>query len=316
LLNSGENTYWKLDKCGRPLGMRVKDDYLYVLEAKSGLFRINLITLKIQHLIKDIELYEKSATIFFNSFVFDPIDEDRMYISITSLRYNVDRVPYSLFEHESSGKVITFALKSGQIDQIASDLHFANGLEISSSHRWLFIAQTTASEINRLDLDQLRRHLLRPNIVALPKVQTFTGPLPGEPDNIVAYGDKLLVGFAVARTDGKLLPGDYLAAYPRVRRYILSLLSLASWPFKVLSNVSSAFEKIAFDLWSGYSIYNLAPAKGAFALVDQESGAIDVLYDLSGIAFVSEAAAIPGTDAILIGSFCNRFIGLIRGFKK
>lgn len=313
------------------MGLRVNGSHLYVLDAKFGLFRIPLAKSYVKdHLLKpDIEIYQSNRTVFFNSFVFDPIHSHLVYLSITSLRYNVDRVPYSLFEHEATGQVVALDLRSGKVTKIASGLHFANGIEVSSDAKWLFVSETTAFRLRRIELKRVHEHLFVVSATGNEELelQTFGAQLPGEPDNIVAFKGKLLVGFALARSDGKWIVSDYLASWPSLRRGLLRILYAVSVPLEYLvtlldtlklpafSMIRHEANKYSFDFWSGYVIYNLAPNKGAFAVIDQETGAIETLYALPDTSFVSEAAIVPGTDTILVGSFRNPFIGVLKGLK-
>lgn len=312
--------------------MRARKNQLFVLDSVLGFFQIDL---KSKTKRKLFEHFVKNETeSFFNSFVFDPHDDNLIYFSVSSTKYNVDKTPLSLLKHENTGKLFAFSLLTRKFTELAASLFFPNGMEISYDEKWLFVSETSLNRINRLSLDQVREFVYSSGKANL-NLELFGSILPGEPDNLVSYRNKLLVSFALCRSDGSKIVSDYLANFPFVRQLLIDLTQFVGFIFENLRNLFSCisylhedtfaysfikpicsafenwFEKIEFKFKSGYIFYDYMPSKGGFAILNQDTGKIEKVIQISNEKFISEVTVIPFSNQFLFGSFINNHIGYI-----
>ena len=307
---AGDGFYYRIDKCGRPLGLKVRDGFLYVVDAKFGLFRINLDTKLTENILNEIPFLHDAKVVFFNSLAFDPIKPYLVYISITSTRWGIDQVPISLLEHENSGYLISYDMKAQTITKLAEGLYFANGIDVSSDQHYLYLAQTTNFSLHRIALSEIHDQIDYPSSSKLPNLDQFFTTMPGEPDNVVVHDGKVYVGFALARIDSRPSLSDALSKYPRLRR---GFARYSFFSFKLFDHLYSLFpsdflEWFRFHLYSMYFIYSELPLRTAFAILDESTGRLERLVITDEANFFSEVAPIPNTTEVLIGSFRNDFI--------
>lgn len=116
--------------------------------------------------------------------------------------------------HTCSGRVIAFHPDTGKAEVIAGGFAFANGLALSADEKSLFVSETYANAIRRIDL-------------ASHEVTPFLDNLPGFCDNVSKGLDgRYWVGLNGARSDAL----DAISDKPFVRKiaWILSKLSPAA----------------------------------------------------------------------------------------
>lgn len=106
--------------------------------------------------------------------------------------------------HSCTGRVIAFHPESGDIRVVADGFAFANGLGLSDDEKSLFMSETYAYAIKRIDLET-------------GEVFPFISNLPGFPDNISKGLDgKFWVGFNGERSDAL----DNISDQPFLRKCI------------------------------------------------------------------------------------------------
>jgi len=308
------NVFWKLTECGRPLGLRFhKDQYLYVLDAFKGLFKVNSTTGQKELIEFDIE--DKLKGIY-NDFVFDPI-LNVVYITVSSTKWHLDRVPYSILDYEDSGHVFALDLNTRKTVQLRAGFRFTNGIEITKDNKYLLISETVMFKIHKISLQNVHKAIKANKQIADNEMEVFAKDLPGEPDNIrLDPNGDVWVGIFLVRNEGKTLR-EYLSNWPFVRKAISrSLYILSLIPDYLNTNICNnhALEMMAFDLYSGHLMYKFMPKNGAVLKLDAKTGQIKQLLGSNQFNGVSEAFVDSEGD-LYFGSFRNQFLGRIKEGK-
>ncbi len=187
---------------GRPLGLLYESKgSLLVADAEKGLLRVTKGKVKVL-----------SSELAGRPFILvDDVDkgpDGTIFFTDASQRHHVHDANYDIFEHQRTGRVLTY--KEGVTKVLMTDLQFANGVKLSHDRRSLLVNETGERRI--------LRHWLKG-----PKKGTtvdFVSGLPGHPDNI-DRGEDGLYGVALAAPASKML--NLVAAWPRVRKAIYRL---------------------------------------------------------------------------------------------
>ncbi|OTF72539.1 Strictosidine synthase/Gluconolaconase-like protein, partial [Euroglyphus maynei] len=304
----------KAGDCGRFLGLRERGNDLYVVEANTGIYRVDLKKKVLIHLSKNLIPENESAII--NDLVFDPKHSELVYITVSSSKWSLDRIAWSIVDHDQSGYVLALNLSTGQSHRIADGFTMANGIEITADQKYLLICQTTDFSIVKIDLKMARQiSRSKQSTLKAKQLELFGQRLPGEVDNIrldASTGD-LLLGMFTVRPNSKVLR-DYLSHWPFIRKsfartaYALYLL-MDYIDNKVIS--LAAIEQLRDDLYTGHIVYKTLPQRdGAVIRLDGQTGHIKQIFGSSKFFGISEAI-IDAQGDLYYGSFRNSFIGRI-----
>lgn len=206
-----DNIYFRLVKCGRPLGLRFDPSgHLLVVDAFTGLWKVNVTT----GIKKNLGPGEKDGSgqpsdlKLFNDVIVDPANQDLVYISVSSAKWGLEQVPWSIVDHEGSGSLIALNMKTRKSVKLLDGLYFANGIEISSDGNHLLVSECTDWKISKVSLGSLRKLVAQTasssagsyvdgtklaNYDQLIKKEIFASNLPGEPDNIPLHSSNIYV---------------------------------------------------------------------------------------------------------------------------
>lgn len=272
-------------KCGRPLGVRFDPSgHLLVVDAYSGLWKVNVTTGSKKNLGPGQQdgSGQPSDLRLFNDVIVDPVNQDLVYISVSSAKWGLEQVPWSILDHESSGSLIALNTNTGNSVKILHGLLFANGVEISSDGHHLLVSECTGWKISKVSLSGIRRLVSetdssrnggyvdqagssrnggyvdgtkRQNYDLLVKKETFASNLPGEPDNIRLHNGNIYVGIAITRAKGYTAL-DHMARIPVLRSAIARISYLSFLGVHYLRNNwwnHPGLEEVAFSFFSGMS---------------------------------------------------------------
>lgn len=302
-----------IDQCGRILGLRYHtDQHLYALEAKDGLYRINVTDHSKQLLTKD---FASKKPVIYNDLVFDPKHPNLVYISVSSSKWELQRIAYSILDHEYSGYVIGFDMKTGKYSKITEGHSLTNGVEVTADQSYLLVSETNSYVIKKVELSKAREAFKTGKALNATELENFSEMLHGEPDNIrldPSTGD-ILVGVFTSRPHGRLFR-DYLSNWPFVRKSIARVAhSLSVVLNYVDANLYSnhALKQLSQDLYSGHIIYKVMPQRdGAVFKLDGKAGIVKQVLGSSKFNSISEAIVDQNGD-LYFGSFRNPFLGRI-----
>ncbi|XP_066339238.1 protein STRICTOSIDINE SYNTHASE-LIKE 10-like isoform X3 [Miscanthus floridulus] len=211
-------------ECGRPLGLKFNHDTgeLYVADAYHGL--------RVVSPDDDDDKVSRPvapqwwqgtgrAFSFANGVEVDP-DTGAVYFTETSSRFQRREFLSIVISGDTTGRLLRYDPKSGEVEVLADGLAFPNGLAMSRDGTHLLMAETTTGRI--------LRYWLRPAAKAPAKEEVAR--LPWFPDNIrMSPRGGFWVGLHAKR--GKL--AEWCISYPWLRRVVLSLptrhVQRASW---------------------------------------------------------------------------------------
>lgn len=298
---------------------------LWVVDAVQGLYSVDLATKQFVHI--PVQAYladtlDESAlnSMLYNDLRFDPVKPNLVYISVSTTKYSMGQLPFSLLEHENSGLLLAVDLEKKNGVVVGTDLYFANGIEISSNKQHLYVSETTTYSISKLDLKQLRDSFYGNNGQNLPKLESFLGDLLGEPDNLHTKDGKLYVGFSMIRLNGPMI-SDHLAGLPIIRNLVSKSFYIISQVLHfvrqtVLENKfnyrSELLQELEFKFHSGHIVYSTVKERGGIAVYDESTRALVEVIGSNEFGFISHVYIHPKTNELLFGSFKNDFVGVIK----
>ncbi|XP_033125000.1 adipocyte plasma membrane-associated protein-like [Anneissia japonica] len=201
--------------CGRPLGLRFdkSGSSLYIIEAYSGLYKINLTSGTAQHLSKYNDQYIGEHMQFVNDL--DVTSEGVVYFSDSSSQWHRRDYAYLGVEGSATGRIFKYNPSTDRTEVVLDDLAFPNGVQLSPNEDFLLFCETTYARINLLFLKGTMKG----------QVVSFVENLPGLPDNIrVSSNGGYWVGFSVVRKQPFSL-FDFLSDKPWVRSYISKVIT-------------------------------------------------------------------------------------------
>ncbi|CAG2120418.1 unnamed protein product, partial [Medioppia subpectinata] len=137
---------WEMGKCGRPLG-KVKR----ILTSKRPIADLR------PKFLDDLVINE---------------EENAIYFTDASKRWDLENVFYTVGEHDESGRVIRFDLKTRNSTVIMKSLGFPNGIELNDDKTALLVCEFNNRRIMKHFIDGDRRG----------QTDIFSFNLPGEPD--------------------------------------------------------------------------------------------------------------------------------------
>jgi len=196
-----------LNTGGRPLGLEFDAaDNLLVADALVGLVRI---TPDKEQTILLAEIDGKTIGFLDD---LDILSDGRIIFSDASSKFpardfggTVDASRYDINEHGGHGAVYLFDPSSGEVNLLADQLEFANGIAISQDENWVLVNETGRYRVLKIGIA----------LDNFAEQQTVIDNLPGFPDNIARATDgSFWVGLVSPRN--KLL--DLTAPYPLVRK--------------------------------------------------------------------------------------------------
>lgn len=298
-----------IDVCGRFLQLRFQNDTLYAVESAKGLYKID-IKAKSKTFVGPKALIQPAA--FYNSFAFDPVEPNIVYMTISSLKWSLEHILWLSLEPDNSGQLIALDLNTGKRVVLLSGLGMANGLDVDAKRDQLVFTETFASRISSVSLKELRSvfkaakdgaKLVKVNVEpVLPLV-------PGYPDNVVVFGDKLYIALPSVKTHGTDLI-DHLHSLPLIRKALVRMIYGAG---KLLEQVHDnifqhpTLELIYRELKSGRCLYrsNIVKKSGIieYNLATKERK----FYGSDLYGFISEAMP-DGKGNLYIMSFRSPFI--------
>jgi sugar lactone lactonase YvrE len=153
-------------------------------------------------------------------------------------------------EHQPTGRVLAWR-PGGQVEVVADGLSFANGIALSQDEHALFVAETGAYRVWRIDAAARGLDLRRGPSAAAGVV---LDRLPGFPDNLMRGMDgRIWLGLAGPRSASS----DATAAHPAIRKLALRLPRFL-WP------VPSGYGHVLAFTEDGRVVADLQDPSGAY----------------------------------------------------
>lgn len=294
--------------CGRFLQLRFHNKKLYAMEASTGLYEIDVVN----GLAVQIYANPHSQVNLYNSFVFDTKDPDLFFISITSRRWPLSKIIWSILELENSGRIVASHLKTNKTVVVSTLIYNSNGINVDPINDQLIFSETSLWKVSKISLPEIRRQFDKAeNGALLPVIRSdFIKELPGNPDNIFVKDNIAYIALPRAVKSG-LEIATPLAKYPAARKAIARLIYGTG---VLLEHVNSIYSHPTIE----YLSQLLKNAHIIYAVSKTQSGVIE--YDLAKstykflgtdkFAFISEAI-VDDKGKMYLGSFRSPFIAKI-----
>lgn len=307
--NCPDNIATRSDECGRFLQMRFVNDTLYAVEANTGLYKINTKAGTKTFIGPNPSLNKINM---FNSFAFDPKEPNLVYLTVSSTRWSLLSIIWSLFEMDASGQIVALDVNTGKRAIVVDKLFLTNGIDVDDSRDRLLFAETASSRIRSVPLQDVRASFVKAkdgDKLSGIVINTVIPLLPGNPDNIIVEGDLAYIALPFVKLNGKELI-DHLSTMPNVRK------ALGRFQFavgKALEYVCVNFyhhpslEHVYKELKCGHFNYHFMP-KDRSAIVEYNlARGSSRLLGSETFGCVSEA--VPDNNGNLyLGSFRSPFL--------
>lgn len=290
--------------CGRPLGMTFnKVGTLYVVDAYLGLFSIDVKTGAASNILPSNTKVDGLPLTFLNSLTFDE-KEGALYITQSSTRWNISMVMVSVLEHDVSGRLLKYDLKTNAVTVILKDLPFPNGVTLTHDRSALLVAEGVNNKIFKYHIKGEKKGTRK----QLPLV------LPGEPDNITPNKrGNYWVGIATARTSSSPALHDKLSEKPFWRKLLLHVHKLSTAPICAVMGVLpyKQSKEIGFELQSMRILADVLPSHGMIIEFDDTGKIVRSLHSPAGnVTHISEVLEHNGY--LYLGSWRNHYIGRVK----
>ncbi|XP_071962813.1 adipocyte plasma membrane-associated protein-like isoform X2 [Antedon mediterranea] len=262
--------------CGRPLGLRFdkSGSSLYVAEAYSGLYKINLTSGTARHLSKHNDQQIGDRMQFVNDL--DVTSDGVVYFTDSSSRWQRRDNVYLISEGSSNGRIFKYDPITDRTEVVLEDLAFPNGVQLSPDEDFLLFSEMTYARINLLFLKGTMKG----------QVVSFIENLPGLPDNIRASSSGgYWVGFAKVRKQPFSLY-DFLSNRPFIKSYLSKIIPLELLP-------------------------RYLPKYGLIVELDRLGNIKQSLHDPSGEVVPACSEILDTGDSLYLGSYDKNYIAKI-----
>lgn len=290
-------------KCGRPLGMTfTKTGNLYVADAYLGVFSIDVKTGKKVNVLPAKTVVDGLPLTLLNDITFDE-KEQALYITQSSTKWNLSYVMVCIFEHDTSGRLLKYNLKTKEVSVVLHDLSLPNGVEISHSGDSLLFAEVNSKKIFRYYIHGEKKGLK----------EVFLA-VPGEPDNISRSNrGTYWVPVLNARTMDSMTIYDKLADKPLVRKAIIFAHKIIATPISIVMTLLPYdwSKEFAFELQSGRIVADYLPSYGMI-LEFNENGKILRSYHSPSGAVTHISEILEHNGYLYLGSWRNRYLGRLK----
>lgn len=228
----------------------------------------------------------------------DDLDMDEngiIYFTDASTKWSNENAFLIDFEHENSGRVIQFDMKTKKASVLLDGLYFPNGIQLSKKKDSLVIAE--------MSNERLLKYYLKGTKKGQLEVLT---EFPGTIDNVRASKNGYWVALNKFRNSSNPAIFDRLQKYPLVKkavvRYMYLLRNILNymmnyWPNSILKNLEH------YLILHNY----LDSSHGMVVEVDENGKIMQSLHSPNGKStFYSEVLEYNGY--LYVGSYINSFI--------
>ncbi|MCL4129430.1 UNVERIFIED_CONTAM: hypothetical protein GTU68_063179 [Idotea baltica] len=298
---------WEEHICGRPLGMRFANDKrLLIADSYLGIFALDLKTGKKERLVDPSEAIGGLVPR-----LIDDLDMDANGDIYWSDASTTGVLADGLVElvSDPSGRLIKYNSATKKNEVLLSNLHFANGVQLSPDHQFVLVSETFKHRVMRYWLNG-------------PKAgssDVFVSGLPGMPDNIRARQEGGYYISLVTARHPDVMDGFALTSqWPGLRKVFTRATALLQ---KAVNAINSYFPNHFCKVFS-YKMFNLGVVsdwtyhgESIIVEVDEKGVIVGSLQGSNGVVkMVSETQQVG--DYLFFGSPYTQFLGRLHISKK
>lgn len=293
--------------------MRYVNETLYIMDAYKGLYSVNPKSGTKKHLMPNLDKKFKGL---FNSFVLDPKEPNIAYVTVSSTKWLLDSIVWSLFDLDNSRIIFAYDIEKEKAVLIADKLSLANGIDVDAKRDQLLYSESLEYRVRKMSLSKARSAFKTAKNGESKLVESgmLIPQTPGLPDNIYIRGKEAYIALPLVKTSGKEFM-DQLAEMPSIKKALGRLIFSAG---KLLEYVQKNFwshpmlDTAIFDLKSGHVAYRTFKSQSAILVYDLATGSSRILGS-DKFAFISEA--VPDNQGNLyLASFRNTFIAKVKAW--
>ena len=276
---SKNKTVFSNPKCGRPLGLRLKENstFLYVADAFFGIIKINLANGEKTTVIGSNDPRFGTAPMKLTNDL--DFDGDIIYFIDSSYERNVNEVIEEYLEALPKGRLFSFNEKTNKLEIIAENFYFPNGLQLGPQKDYALVNENSMSRIIKCHLKGSKKG----------QKEVFVN-LPG-------FGDTI----RLTEKNTLLAP----IVIPRVSQYSSILDLLGKRPF--LRNLLGNFLNLRYVALESKAV----PRYGLIVEYDLNGKVLRSWHDPTGKIVIGSTNAVLHNDKLYIGSFCLDYIAVV-----
>lgn len=292
---------WEESKCGRPLGMKFFNDSLYVCDAYYGVFKVDMATGKYEQLVSMDMPIEGKVPRTPNSVTV--ASDGMVYWTDSTTADSLEDGLYS-FLASGSGRLVKYDPKTKTNEVLIENIHFANGVGLTSDESFVIVAELSLSRIYRYYLKGPKKGT----------TDVFTERLPGLPDNIQEDGSGgFYVTLVVPVDEENSFLTQKLGPYPLIRKFLSRLIYLIEAPTKFIDEVFPNYYMKQLKYWLA-NIESISLTSGKRITVvrlNKEGEIIESLHSTDGkITMISDIITFNGY--YYLGSPFNRYLARVK----
>nr|CAB3226769.1 adipocyte plasma membrane-associated protein [Phallusia mammillata] len=190
---------------GRPLGMRIQDDTLYVIDAIYGFYKVDLQTKQLTVLVSP---NATNPPLGFPDDLVISKDGTLVYFTDATIQFPYTRLIYEGFEGKCSGRLFRYNMETTKVDLVVEGLCFANGVQLTPDERTIIVAESTRFRLRWVDTKTWKTK----KVLALPAM----------PDNIRMTRHET---YLVATANVPTWTVKIMSMFPILRRIVTGLVS-------------------------------------------------------------------------------------------
>lgn len=195
-----------VDTKGRPLAMaRHPDGRLIICDAHRG-----LLALDARGALEVLSTEQGGVPFHFVDDVAITAD-GTVYFTDASAHFTVEDYKLELLEHQLTGRVLRYDVRSKTTSLVVGGFNLANGITLSPDEQSVIVAETGAYQLWRVFIDPAR----------FGQKERFGPTLPGFPDNLRFSPSRQVYWVAVGAPRDPIV--DALAEWPQLRAVIAGL---------------------------------------------------------------------------------------------
>ncbi|HLU65493.1 MAG TPA: SMP-30/gluconolactonase/LRE family protein [Kofleriaceae bacterium] len=191
---------------GRPLGMAYgPDGRLYIADARRGLVAVSpageVEVLATEHGGRPFRFPDDVAV----------AADGTVYFTDASDRFGLDDYVLDILEHRPRGRVLAYHPDRREVELVADQLYFANGIALGPDDAYLVVVETSSYRLRRVWLAGERRG----------QIDSLVDNLPGFPDNVRWSPERRVFWVAIGAPRDATV--DRLAPHPSLRKVVARL---------------------------------------------------------------------------------------------
>lgn len=131
--------------CGRPLGLRLRDDWLYVADAYFGILKVNTRTGERKQLVSPSDKRLGPAPMRLVNDL--DLDGDLVYFIDSSYERDINEAVEEHMEALPRGRLFSYNERTDKIEFLLENLYFPNGLQLLPGNEAILINENSIARI-------------------------------------------------------------------------------------------------------------------------------------------------------------------------